>query len=451
DFWHLRKLHIETIEKDNLKTLTLGPFAIDAFHINHNIPDAVGLVIQTPVGQIVHLCDFKIDFQPVADKPADLGRLVELTSKGTVLLMSDSTGAEMPGHTPSEQVIMKNLEEIFHNAPARIIVGTFASLLERVQQIVWIAEEHDRKVVVEGYSMRSNVAIAQQLGYLKAKKGTIITAEQAGRLPANKLVILCTGAQGEDRAVLMRIANKEHKHFRVDTGDTVIFSSSIVPGNERAVQGLKDSFYRQGAKVFHYKMMDIHASGHAHQEELKLMINLVRPKYFMPIHGFHSMLRANQELAMEVGIPKENVIIASNGGVVEVTTGKVRLAPQRVPAGYVMVDGLGIGDIGEVVLRDRQVMAQDGMVVIIGIIDTQRGALKGEPDIISRGFVYMRESKELVNEMKKRARFIIERSIHGQRDINDLYIKNNLRDELGEFLFQKTKRRPMILPVLITV
>jgi ribonuclease J len=270
-------------------------------------------------------------------------------------------------------------------------------------------------------------------------------------LPDERVVVLCTGAQGEDRAVLMRIANKEHKYLKIRTGDTVIFSSSIIPGNERAIQALKDSIYRQGGAVFDYIMMDIHASGHAHQEDLKLMINLIKPKFFMPIQGFHSMLRANAKLAESLGILKENIVIASNGSVVELTPDKIRLAPQRVPANYVMVDGLGIGDIGEVVLRDRQMMSQDGMVVIIAVIDREKSMLRSDPDVISRGFVYMRESKELVNEIKKKSSHIVGRMISGRRDIDETYVKNNLRDELGEFIFQKTKRRPMILPVLISV
>ncbi len=453
DFPRMRKLHIETIEKDNPKTIELGPFKIDPFHVNHNIPDSVGLAIQTPIGQVIHSCDFKFDFSPVADKPANIARIVQLASRGTKLLLSDSTGAENPGHSISEKTIYENLEDIFENAKGRMIVSTFASLIGRIQQIIWLAEKFGRKIVVEGYSMRSNVALARELGYLEYQKHTIISPEEALQLSDDKVLILCTGAQGEDRAVLFRIVNKEHRYWRIQPGDTVIFSSSVVPGNERAVQNLKDALYRQGANVYHYKMMDIHASGHAYQEDLKLMINLVQPKFFMPIHGFFFMLRAHANLAESLGIPKENIVIASNGSVVEVSEDKIRLSPQRVPAGYVMVDGLGIGDVGEVVLRDRQTMAQDGMIVVIAVIDNAKGNLRQDPDIISRGFVYMRESKELLQEIKQRARHIVERGIKGvgTKNINEAYIRNNLRDYLGEFIFQKTQRRPMILPVVISV
>lgn len=453
DFPRMRKLDIRLVNKDNPETIELGPFRLDPFHVNHNIPDAVGLAIQTPVGQVIHTCDFKFDFSPVADKPADIGRIVQLASRGALLLMSDSTGVENPGHSISESVIMDNLEEIFEEARGRIFVSTFASLIGRMQQVIWLAEKTGRKVVAEGYSMKSNLALSRELGYIKHNKGTIVSSEEALKLPDEKIVVLCTGAQGEDRAVLMRIVNKEHKHWKVKPGDAVIFSSSIVPGNERAVQNLKDSLYRQGAKVYHYKMMDIHASGHAYAEDLKLMINLIRPKFFLPIHGYHFMLKAHAELAEKIGIPSENIVVASNGSVVEVTPEKIKLTPQRAPSDYVMVDGLGVGDVGEVVLRDRQTLAEDGILVIIGVVDTQRGKLHQEPDIISRGFVYMRESKELVNETKRRAQQIIERSISAGngKTVNDLYIKNKLRDDLGDFLFRKTERRPMILPVLISV
>jgi ribonuclease J len=453
DFPRMRKLHIEPIDKEHPKTIELGPFRVDPFHVNHNIPDSIGLAIQTPIGQVIHTCDFKFDFSPVADQPANIGRIVQLASRGTTLLLSDSTGAENPGHSVSEKTIYENLEDIFEHAKGRMIVSTFASLIGRLQQVIWLAEKFGRKVIIEGYSMRSNVALARELGYIEYQKHTVISPEEAQKLPDEKLLILCTGAQGEDRAVLFRIVNKEHRYWKIQPGDTVIFSSSVVPGNERAVQNLKDSLYRQGANVYHYKMMDIHASGHAYQEDLKLMLNLVQPKFFIPIHGHFFMLRAHANIAESLGIPRENIVIASNGSVVEVTPEKIRLTPQRVPAEYVMVDGLGIGDVGEVVLRDRQAMAADGMIVVIAVVDIAKGQLRQDPDIISRGFVYMRESKELLQEIKSRARQIVERGIRGvgAKDINEAYIRNNLRDQLGEFLFQKTQRRPMILPVVISV
>lgn len=456
DFPRMKKLQIEVIDKDNPKTIEVGPFKVDPFHVNHNIPDAIGLAIQTPVGQVIHTCDFKFDFQPVADKPADLARIVQLASRGTLLLLSDSTGAENPGHSISERVIMDNLDEIFENAKGRIIVSTFASLIGRIQQVIWLAEKHNRKVAVEGYSMKSNVSIAKELRYLEVQKGTLISPEEALELPDDKVVIVCTGAQGEDRAVLMRIVNKEHRYFRIKPGDTVIFSSSIVPGNERAVQNLKDGLYRQGAHVFHYKMMDIHASGHAYIEDLKLMLNLVKPKFLMPIHGQYFMLRAHAELAYSVGLPKENVIIASNGSVVEVLPERARLTGQRVPADYVMIDGSGIGDVGEVVLRDRQIMSQDGVMFVVVLLDKRTKKVRLEPEVVSRGFVYMRESRDLIKEIKRRVREVVERyakkeANQYQANGNDNLLKNLVRDELNEFLFYKTQRRPMIIPMIIKI
>ncbi|MCX6736933.1 MAG: ribonuclease J, partial [Candidatus Parcubacteria bacterium] len=398
-------------------------------------------------------CDFKFDFQPVADKPADLSRIVKIASNGTTLLLCDSTGAENPGHSMSEKTIMDNLEKVFESAEGRIILATFSSLIGRLQQAIWLSEKFNRKVVVEGYTMKSNLAIAQQLGYIKVKKGTLIKIEDVSHYSPKEVTVLCTGAQGEDRATLMRIANKEHKYLRVQHGDTVIFSSSVVPGNELTVQNLKDNLARQGAKVFHYKMLDIHASGHACQEDLKLMINLTQPKFFIPIHGHFSMLRSNADLAKELGIADDHIAIPSNGQIVELTKDKITLTEKFVPTNYIMVDGLGVGDVGEVVLRDRQTLSQDGIFIVIAIISSKTGSLINDPEIISRGFVYMKESKELIKEAKEKIRQIIKRSTGGQRPFtfNEAYIKNNLRDDLGAFLFKKTERRPMILPIVTEV
>jgi len=450
DFPHQPKLDIETIYKDKEETIELGCFKITPFHVNHNIPDSVGLAIQTPLGMVVHTCDFKFDFSPVADEPADIARIVKLTSGGVFLLLSDSTGSEKPGHAPSEKTIFENLELLFEKAPGRIIAATFSSLIERVQQIILLAEKFNRKVVVEGYGMKNNVEICRSLGYLKGQKGTIISPEEALMLPPERLVIMCTGAQGEDRAALMRITNQEHRYFKIEKGDTIIFSSSVIPGNERAVQYLVDSLTRQGAKVYNYKMMDIHVSGHAYQEDLKLLLNLLKPKFLMPIHGQFSMLRAHEELAASVGVKQENIMIASNGQVVEFKENKATIAGE-VPANYIMVDGLGIGDVSEVVLRDRDLLSKDGMFVIVAAVDTKTGKLKGYPNIISRGFIYLKESKELLDETRNLIRRIIERTATPDHASNMTYVKDNLREQVGAFLWKKIKRRPMVLPVIIEV
>jgi ribonuclease J len=449
DFPHLPKLSIQEV-RDKSK-ITLGPFKIEFFRQNHNIPDNLGLFISTPVGNIVHTSDFKFDKNPVYDLPTDFERLKEIGKRKILLLMSDSTDAEEEGHSLSEKTIERNLDEIFKTAKGRIIAATFASLINRIQQLIVLSEKYNRKVAIEGYSMKTNVEIAKALGYLKVKKGTIVKGREILDYPDENQTILCTGAQGEPEAVLMRIANKEHPFLKLKKGDTVIFSSSVIPGNERTVQIMKDEILRQGAKVYHYQMMDIHAGGHAKKEELKKMIRLMRPKFFMPIHGQYSMLISHAELAKECKIKEKNIVVAENGQIVKLNQREIFIDKEKVPANYVMVDGLGIGDVGEVVLRDRQVLARDGIFVIIAVVDRQTGQVKTSPDIISRGFIYLRESKDLLKETRKRVIQIVNRAAGSGGAVNWIYVKNEIRNKIGEFFFQKTKRRPMILPVVIEV
>jgi len=365
--------------------------------------------------------------------------------------MSDSTGAEEEGHSLSEKEIFKNLDLIFKKAKGRIIAATFSSLLNRIQQLIDLSQKYKRKIGIDGYSMVTNVKICQRLNYIKIKKGVWVNLKELVSLPDKKITLLCTGAQGEPEAILMKIANQEHKIFRFKRGDTVIFSSSIVPGNERMVQNLKDSILRQGAKVFHYKMMDIHASGHAKKEELRKMIQLMRPKFFFPVHGQYSMLASQAEIAKSERIPEKNIILAENGKVVSINKKSFRIEKETAPSNYVMVDGLGIGDVGEIVLRDRKQLAKDGMFVIVAVVDRLTGKVKNSPDIISRGFVYLRESKELLKETRKKVIELVNRKTGGGGAVNWTYLKNEIRNEIGEFLFQKTKRRPMVLPVIIEV
>jgi len=345
---------------------------------------------------------------------------------------------------------MDNLDPIFRNAEGRIILSTFASLLSRVQQAIWLSEKYNRKVIIEGFAMKTNVAIAEKLKYLSIKKGTVIKWQEASRIDPKKLTVLCTGAQGESEAVLMRIVNKGHKYLRIQKKDTVIFSSSVVPGNELAVQNIKDNLAKQGAKVYHYKMLDIHASGHGYQEDLKAMINLVKPKFFMPIHGHYSMLKTHGELAESVNIPPKNIVIATNGQIIELSKNKIIATEKFVPTNYIMVDGLGVGDVKEVVLRARQTLSQDGIFIIVALIDKKTGLLHSNPEIISQGFVYMKESKELINQTRKLIKEIINHST-SNNTFNEEYIRNNLRNKIGLFLFKKIQRRPMILPIVIEV
>ena len=443
------KLKIEEV-KDGSK-IKLGPFGIEFFSQNHNIPDNLGFFIETPIGNIINTSDFKFDENPINDKPTDFRKLEEFSKRGVLLLMSDSTGAEQEGHSLSEQDISQNLEEIFQKSKGRIISATFASLINRIQQIITLSEKYNRKVVIEGYSMKSNIEITRELGYLKVGKGTIISSKEMDSYPDSRITIICTGAQGEGSAVLMRITQKEHPRVQLRKTDDIILSSSVIPGNERTVQILKDDILRQGAKVFHYKMMDIHAGGHAQIEELKLMIGIMKPFFFMPIHGQYSMLIANSQLAEEMGVAKENIIVAENGQIIELSKDKFSIDKKGVNSGYIMVDGLGIGDVGEVVLRDRHVLAKDGMFVIVAVIDRMTGRVKGSPDIISRGFVYLKESKDLLKETRKKVITIVNHSVGSGGVVNWVYVKDEIRDKIGQFLFSKTKRRPMILPVVIEV
>ena len=445
------KLDVNEV-KDGSK-IKLDVFEIEFFKQNHSIPDNMGLLIRTPVGNIVHTSDFKFDNFPVNEKPTDFKKLESIAENGIHLLMCDSTGAEEPGHSLSEKDIFENMDKIFAGAKGRIIIATFSSLINRIQQAVTLSEKYNRKVGFIGHSMKSNVEVTKKLGYLKSQKGTLLKkVAEVNDLPDNQVTILCTGAQGEENAGLMKIATGEHQSIKIKPGDTIVFSSSVIPGNERSVQILKDDFIRQKANVFHYKMMDIHAGGHAQRDEIKEIVNIMKPKFFMPIHGQFSMLFANARLAEdECGYKEDQAILADNGNIINVTKDKVFIDNKSVSAEYIMVDGLGIGDVGEVVLRDRQMLAKDGIFVIIAVVNRKTGKVQESPDIISRGFVYLKESKDLLYQARKKVIATIERSTTSGQVTNWTYIKDTIRNNLGDFLFQKTQRRPMILPVIIEV
>jgi len=449
DFPEQPKLKIKEVEDGS--RIKLGDFEIEFFRQNHNIPDNLGLLIKTPIGNVLHTSDFKFDKNPLNEPPTNFEKIKKMGKRGILLLISDSTGAEEKGSSLSEKEIFRNLDLIFKKTKGRIIAATFSSLLNRIQQLISLSEKYGRKVAIDGYTMVTNVKICQRLNYIKTKRGTLVNVKNISNYPDQKITLLCTGAQGEPEAVLMKIASKEYKFFKLKRGDTVIFSSSIVPGNERMVQNLKDNILRQGARVFHYKMMDIHASGHARKKELKEMIVLTEPKFFFPVHGQHSMLFSHAEIAKSLGISEKRIILAENGQVINLSKKRVFIEKESVPSNYVMVDGLGIGDVGEVVLRDRQQLAKDGMFVIVAIVDRMTGRVRNSPDIISRGFVYLRESKDLLRETRKRVIDIVNKKAGGGGAVNWIYLKGEIRNKIGEFLFQKTKRRPMILPVIIEV
>ncbi len=450
DFPNSPKLNLKSVKED--ETIKFGPFEVSFFRVNHNIPDNMALKIDTPIGTIINTSDFKFDPHPINEKPADLLKLKSFGDQGVLMLMEDSTGAEEEGHSISEKTIKENLEIIFKQAKGRIIAATFASLLNRVQQLITLSEAYNRKVVIQGYSMKSNVEISKELGYIKAEKHTFIEAKDMHRYQNERITVIGTGAQGESNAFLMRYANGEHKEVQLKKDDTVIFSSSVVPGNERSVQALKDNLYKRGTHVFHYKMMDIHASGHGGQEDLKEMMELLRPKFLMPTYGYFSMMARHADLGEKVlKLPKENIALAENGQIVELTQEKIIVTKNFVDSSIVMVDGLGVGDVSSVVLRDRQLMSADGMFVIIAVVDSQTGKVKGEPDIISRGFIYMKESKDLLRQTRKKIKETISRTVIPGTAINWPYIRNSLRDKIGKFLYSKTRRRPMILPVIVEI
>lgn len=429
--------------------LQLGQFKVSFFHINHNIPDSAGIVVETPAGTVCHTGDWKFDFHPTGTEHADFQKIAELGKKGVLALMGDSTNSMVPGHQVSEKVIGEELERIIEKAKGRIIFGTFASLLSRVKQIIEISEKLGKKVVLDGFSMKTNVEIAKELGFIKVSTSTLITMEQIDSVPQNKLVVVCTGAQGEKNAALNRIASDEHRAIRIDPTDTVVFSSSVIPGNENAVQRLKDIFYRKRATVIHKDIMDVHAGGHAFKEDIKLMLALFKPKYYVPIEGNHFMLRENASVAYSMGWKEENVFVVDNGQVMEFWKDGGRLTKEKVPADHVFVDGLGVGDVSHVVLRDRKELSEDGMVVVVVQHDGKTGKMVGKPEIVSRGFVFMKEQKDLMDGTTA----VVQKMIEGRKSdsMDTAELRDKIRDEVGNFLFARTERRPMVVPVIMQV
>ncbi|MDE3075417.1 MAG: ribonuclease J [Chloroflexota bacterium] len=428
--------------------ISLGRFSVELFQVCHSIPDCVGIAVHTPVGTIIHTGDFKLDHTPVDGKLTDFAKLAQLSGEGVLALFSDSTRVEAPGHTPSERVITDTFDRVFANAPGRIIVATFASLISRVQQVIDMAAKHGRKVGVVGRSMVNNVAMAQELGYLSDPSGCLQPLDKLAKLPLNEVVIVTTGAQGEPTSALSRIANRDHRQISIVKGDTVILSSSPIPGNEELVARTIDNLFKQGANVLYHRLLPVHVSGHASQEEQKLMLNLVKPRFFVPIHGEYHHLILHGRLAQSLGWPEDDILIAEDGDVLEFTANSARKAG-KVPSGYVFVDGLGVGDIGTVVLRDRRALAKDGMLVAIITINRQTGRPTGLMDIITRGFVYEKGAEEMLEEARHKALASLDH--HTEHTADYGYVKNKVRDTLSKYLYEQTKRHPMILPVVVEV
>lgn len=430
--------------------ITLGGFTVEAIHVNHSIPDALGLAIRCEGGTIVHTGDFKIDTTPIDGGMMDLGRLAEIGQEGVLCLMSDSTNAERPGFTESERKVGESFETLFRKAGNnRIIVATFSSNIHRVQQIMNVAASLGRKVALVGRSLENVVSISAELGYLNIPEGIVIDINMINRYPADKLVIITTGSQGEPMSALTRMAFSDHRKVEIHPNDYVIISATPIPGNEKTVSRVVNELMKLGADVVYEKMYEVHVSGHACQEELKMIMGIVKPKYFIPVHGELKHLRKHAGLALSMGIPKENILIADNGRVAEISKKALRCT-STVPAGRVFVDGYGVGDVGSVVLRDRKHLAQDGLVIVAVCIDRESGMIVSGPDVVTRGFVYVKESEELINSAREVAVEAIEAQTDGGYfDWNS--IKASLRDEISHLMYERTKRSPMILPVIMEV
>jgi len=428
--------------------VTLGKFKVEFFPVCHSIPDSVGLIIRTPVGTIVHSGDFKLDYTPVDGKPTDLSRLAQLGAQGILLLLSDSTYAELPGYTPSERVVGETLDRVIAEAPGRVIVTTFSSLISRIQQVIDSAAKHQRRVFIVGRSMSDIVRMALELGYLNVPDGILARLDELRGMPHNKVVFITTGSQGEPTSALVRMANRDHRQVHILRGDTVVISATPVPGNESLINRTVDNLFKQGAQVLYDKVARVHVHGHGSQEELKLLLNLVKPKFFIPIHGEYRHLSLHGKLAESVGMARENIFLLEDGDILELNpqAGKIM---GKVASGNVYVDGLSVGDIGSVVLRDRRMLSRDGMVVVIIAVNRQTGKLVGRPDIVSRGFVDTREARDMIEE----SRNVVARALdHGRdRPAEWGFINTKIRDVLHKFYYEQTKRRPMILPFMVKV
>lgn len=458
----LVKKKMEDFEKNSatmLKTMRvnsvndkirLGKFSIEFFDVEHSVMDAVGVIIRTPDGTVIHPGDWTMDKHPTDHTVITYNHLSKLPSPR--ILMLESLGATDTRPVQKSEVEMyKNLNELVAQAQGMVIIGTFSSQIKRIGKIIEFAESIGKKVALDGYSMKMNIEIAKELGYIKAHKKTLITVNDISKYPRNKVVVVCTGAQGEGNAVLSRIVNDEHRFIRIMKADTVIFSSSIVPGNERTVQRLKDDLYRKCDNVIHSDILDVHTSGHSNAFDIQDILRQIRPDFFLPVYGNHYMLKEAAKLGEKVGIRKENIFVMDNGNQLELRAGKAWLLPKKVDTSYVMVDGLGVGDVGEVVLRDRQLLAKDGMFTIVVIIDSKTKKIIGTPQITSRGFIFVKENFDLVNATKRVVEKIVKEKTSEGLPVNWDYVKNNIREAVGSFLFTKTERRPMVLPVVIEV
>lgn len=424
-------------------------FELEFFGVDHTVPETTGVKVKTPIGNIAHFADFRLEYDEKGT-PQGLEIFKEISKDGIHTMMIDSTNAEREGFSASEKVIEKNIEMLLKSAKGRIILSTFSSMITRLAEIIKIAEKLGRKVAINGRSMRDNILIAKSLGYIEAHKDTFISVEDINKYDDDKILILSTGAQGESSAGLMKIVTGVHKYIKIKPGDTIIFSASVIPGNERSVQLLKDNLARAGAIVYTSNIIDIHVSGHGLKGDLMLLMKTVKPKFVMPVHGYYFMRFINGQNAVEAGIPPQNVRLMDNGQVAYLTKDDFIISNETVPANYVFVDGLGVGDIGEVVLRERLLLAQEGMFIIITLLDKKTGRVIKSPDIVSRGFIYLKTNQDLLDEIRRKVKGIVARIPH-KRPLDVDYLRAVIRDQIGQFLYNKTQRRPLVFPVVIEV
>jgi ribonuclease J len=430
-------------------SLSIGPFEIEFFRVCHSIPDAMGIALHTPLGIVVHTGDIKLDQTPVDNELVDFRKFSELGEKGVLVMLGDSTNADRPGFTLSERVVGNTFDELFGKCEGRIIVTTFASNVHRIQQVVSTAEKYQRKVCVIGRSMVNNVQVAMDLGYIHIPEGMLIDMEDISEYPPQEIVIVTTGSQGEPMSALTRMATADHRWVGIEPGDTVIISANPIPGNEKLVTKTVDLLFKQGAEVVYERNMGVHVSGHAAQEELKIILNLIRPQYFVPVHGEYHHLIKHAKLAENLGIPKENIFVVENGQIIEVGKNKGSLNG-KVSSGRILVDGLGVGDVGNIVLRDRRQLSQEGIMIVVVTIDKDKVGVLAGPDIVSRGFVYVRESEELIVDAKEKVKEALD--VCAQRNVTEwAVIKSQVRERLSRHLYEKTGRRPMILPIIMEV
>lgn len=427
----------------------LDSVSVEFIKTNHSIADSVAIAIHTPMGAVLHTGDFKVDYTPIDGEVMDFARFAELGRKGVLCMMADSTNVERPGYTLSERIVGETFVNIFGKAKGRVIVATFASNIHRIQQIVTVAEQHGKKVAVSGRSMENIVQVAIELGYLVMEKDTMISIDHINRYPNDKLIIITTGSQGEPMSALARMAASEHKKLNILEGDMVIISASPIPGNEKLISKVINQLFKKGAEVIYESLAEVHVSGHACQEELKLMHTLVKPRYFLPVHGEYRHLKQHQELAIKLGLPSKNTIIVDNGDVVEVARDGIR-KNGTVASGQVFVDGLGVGDVGNIVLRDRKHLSQDGILTVVVTIEKESGTVIAGPDIISRGFVYVRESEDLMDQAREIVKTVL-RECEEKKITDWATMKSSIRDQLRMYLYEKTKRKPMILPIIMEI